>query len=191
MIMHKKGDDNAPPAALTLTQTLGHGVALAISCAITSALVLNLYPRTAAIEPANLLLAVMWATVATVFVQHITFTSTFESALSRLVATGISFSLCFIYLLIFPFHIWGLAILIGLGNIITTLVGRPNETITTGITTTVVMVVAAMSPEHRWEQPLLRLGDTIVGTVVGVAMGWMEAIFLTPGCSGWKAGSHE
>ncbi len=88
------------------------------------------------------------------FVQHITYTSTSQIAVSRLVATGISFALCLLYLLIFPFNLWGLALLIGLGSITTTLVGRPNEIITTGITTTVVMVVAAMSPEHRWEQPL-------------------------------------
>ena len=179
LIPDKNTDDKASPAPLTVTKIVSHGVALAISCAITSALVLNLYPRIGAIAPANLFLAMMWATVATVFVQHIAYVSTAESAVSRLVATGISFALCLLYLLIFPFHIWGLALLIGLGSIITTLVGRPNETITTGITTTVVMVVAAMSPEHRWEQPLLRLGDTVVGTVVGITIGWIEAKGLT------------
>ena len=34
-------------------------------------------------------------------------------------------------------------------------------------TTTVVMVVAAISPEHAWMQPLLRMADTIVGIAVG------------------------
>ena len=159
-------------------KAFSHGISLAFSCAITSEIVFRSYPHIGAISGANLLLGVMWATVATVFVQHTTFTSTLEGAIARMVATGISFVLCLIYLVIFPFHIWGLALLIGLGTIITTIVGRPNEIITTGITTTVVMIVAAMSPEHRWEQPILRVGDTIIGTVVGAATGWAESRLL-------------
>jgi hypothetical protein len=31
----------------------------------------------------------------------------------------------------------------------------------------VVMVVAAMSPEQAWKQPILRVVDTLVGTGVG------------------------
>jgi hypothetical protein len=30
------------------------------------------------------------------------------------------------------------------------------DTITTGITISVVMVVAALSPRHAWQQPILR-----------------------------------
>jgi hypothetical protein len=45
---------------------------------------------------------------------------------------------------------------------------RPDDVITTGITTNVVMVVAAMSPEPAWKQPLLRTVDTLVGVAVGV-----------------------
>jgi uncharacterized membrane protein YccC len=41
--------------------------------------------------------------------------------------------------------------------------------VTTGITTTVVMVVAAMSPHDAWQQPLLRVVDTVVGIAVGIA----------------------
>ena len=34
------------------------------------------------------------------------------------------------------------------------------------------MVVAAISPRDAWEQPLLRLIDTVVGIGVGVAGKW-------------------
>jgi uncharacterized membrane protein YccC len=37
------------------------------------------------------------------------------------------------------------------------------------ITTAVVMVVAALSPRDAWEQPILRLVDTALGVVTGVA----------------------
>ena len=51
--------------------------------------------------------------------------------------------------------------------------GRRDDIVTTGITTTVVMVVAAMSPQDAWRQPLLRLADTVVGIAVGVACKWV------------------
>jgi len=35
--------------------------------------------------------------------------------------------------------------------------------------TAVVMVVAAMSPEKAWHQPLPRLVDTVIGIAAGVA----------------------
>src|SRR6266403_1452604 len=40
--------------------------------------------------------------------------------------------------------------------------------ITADITTAVVMVVAGISPQHAWKQPILRLIDTIVGIAVGI-----------------------
>jgi hypothetical protein len=36
------------------------------------------------------------------------------------------------------------------------------------------MVVAAVSPNHAWKQPILRLVDTIVGVVVGVVGAWIS-----------------
>ena len=54
---------------------------------------------------------------------------------------------------------------------------RRDDIITTGITTTVVMVVAALSPQDAWHQPLLRLADTLVGIAIGVACKW-TASFL-------------
>jgi hypothetical protein len=33
-----------------------------------------------------------------------------RAALSRMAATSISFVLCLVYLLIFPFHVWGMAV---------------------------------------------------------------------------------
>jgi uncharacterized membrane protein YccC len=61
-----------------------------------------------------------------------------------------------------------MAALIGLGTVIMMLLGRREDIVTTGITTAVVMVVAAISPQDAWQQPLLRLVDTIVGIAVGI-----------------------
>ncbi|HEX4167170.1 MAG TPA: hypothetical protein VHZ55_17025, partial [Bryobacteraceae bacterium] len=84
---------------------------------------------------------------------------------------------CLVYLLIFPFHLWAMATLIGIAAIAVTLLGRADDTITTGITIAVVMVVAALSPRDAWRQPILRVVDTAVGVAVGVAAAWIGARF--------------
>ena len=63
--------------------------------------------------------------------------------------------------------------LIALGTILVTLAGRPGDAITTGVTITVVMVVAELEPRNAWEQPILRFADTILGVLVGVATAWL------------------
>jgi hypothetical protein len=40
------------------------------------------------------------------------------------------------------------------------------------------MVVAAMSPADAWQQPLLRLADTMVGIAVGVACKWVGSFLF-------------
>jgi hypothetical protein len=79
----------------------------------------------------------------------------------------VSFVLCLIYLAFLPFHAWALAVLVGLSALTVMLLGRPGDAVTAGITTAVIMVVAAVSPQHAWEQPILRLADTVIGVAVG------------------------
>ena len=115
----------------------------------------------------------MWATIATVFVFRETRVGSLSAGISRLIATCISFALCQAYLVALPFHPAGLAALLGIGTVILMYLGRRDDILTAGITTTVVMVVAAIDPENAWRQPLLRLGDTVVGIGVGIACKWI------------------
>jgi uncharacterized membrane protein YccC len=77
-----------------------------------------------------------------------------------------------VYLLIFPVSGPGIAMLIALGTIVMLLLGREEDAVTTGITTAVVLLAAAISSRQAWQQPILRLIDTIVGIVIGVACKW-------------------
>jgi hypothetical protein len=122
----------------------------------------------------------MWSVAATVFVLRDTRDRTVAAGVSRLWATAISIALCFAYLLLFPFSPIGLAVLLGVGALIVTALGRREDIVTTGITTAVVMVVAGMSPERAWEQPLLRGLDTVVGVAIGVAFRWLMDHTLQP-----------
>jgi hypothetical protein len=73
-----------------------------------------------------------------------------------------------------------------IGTVVMMCLGRRDDIVTTGITTTVVMVVAAMSPQDAWRQPLLRLADTVVGIAVGVACKWVGS-YLYYRCIGKPA----
>lgn len=150
------------------------GAILAISCVISYWLITHILGHTYSISRDDDLLGGMWAVVATIFVYRYSNAESVRSAFSRLAATSISFALCLVYLLIFPFHLWGMAALIGIGTIVVTIMGRSDDTITTGITIAVVMVVAALSPHDAWRQPILRLVDTAVGVAVGIAAAWLS-----------------
>ncbi len=116
----------------------------------------------------------MWAVVATVFVFRDSRSESVSAGFDRLLATVVSFVLCLVYLSVFPFSPLALAVLLGMGTAVMIVLDRRDDIVTTGITTSVVMVVAALSPHHPWHQPLLRLFDTIVGIVVGVAFDQMR-----------------
>jgi hypothetical protein len=119
------------------------------------------------------LLGGMWSVVATVFVCRESYKETVGAALSRTAATLLSFILCLGYLLLWPFSSWGMAVLIAIGAAILIIIHRSGDVITTSITTAVVMVVAAISPEHAWRQPILRILDTLIGIAVGFTAVWI------------------
>ena len=115
----------------------------------------------------------MWSVIATVFVCRESYKDSVSAALSRTAATSVSFILCLGYLLLFPFSSWGMTILIGIGAVILIMINRPGDITTTSITTAVVMVVAGISPQHAWRQPILRLFDTLIGIAVGITAVWI------------------
>ena len=88
----------------------------------------------------------MWSVVATLFVFRQSYNESVSAALSRTAATSLSFILCLGYLLLLPFSSWGMTILIVIGAVILIMIDRPGDVVTTSITTTVVMVVAGISP---------------------------------------------
>jgi uncharacterized membrane protein YccC len=162
-----------------------YAVVMALACLVSYSVTTHVLAPFVA-EP-DALLGGMWATVATVFVFRETRASSLAAGVSRLIATSVSFALCLAYLLVLPFHPAGLAALLGAGTLILMALDRRDDITTTGITTTVVMVVATMSPQDAWRQPLLRLADTVVGIVIGVACKWI-ASFLYFRCVGKPAG---
>jgi hypothetical protein len=153
---------------------------LAIACLLTYELVTSLLTRIHSVSTADDLLGGLWAVIATVFVCRFSYHQSMTAAVSRTSATFVSFVFCLVYLIFLPSHPWAIAALIGASALAVTLIGRPGDAITAGITTAVVMVAAALSPHEAWQQPILRLADTIVGVAVGVAAAWVGLRVIRP-----------
>src|SRR5271170_5537700 len=122
---------------LTWFQTgeiVARGAVLAVSCAISYWVITRILANTYSVSRDDDLLGGMWAVAATIFVYRYCHAESVSAALSCMAATTVSFALCLVYLLIFPFHVWGMAALIGTGAVVVTIMGRPDDTITTGIT---------------------------------------------------------
>jgi hypothetical protein len=147
-------------------------VVLAAACLLSFWLVTDLLSRVHSLGRDDDLLGGMWAVLATIFVLRDSFRKSVAAAVSRMSATSVSFVLCLIYLVFLPFHAWALAVLVGASVLVVMLLGRPGDAVTAGITTAVILVVAAVSPQHAWQQPILRLADTVVGVAVGAAFAW-------------------
>jgi uncharacterized membrane protein YccC len=154
-------------------QAVGSGVILAVACLISYLVITSILTHEYSVSRDDDLLGGMWAVVATIFVYRQSPIESARAASSRTFTTLASVALCLIYLLIFPFHVVGLAALIGIIAIFLALVRRSDEIITAAITTAVVMVVAGISPQRAWVQPILRMVDTAVGILVGVAAAWI------------------
>jgi uncharacterized membrane protein YccC len=180
--MQTRNNEQATRRSGDIVRAVSDSLMLGVSCLISFVLITHLLGRAYLVSRDDELLGGMWAVAATIFVYRESSQQSMSAALSRLAATCMSFVLCLLYLLIFPFSPWGLAALVAIGAVLMSLLGRSEDIITTGITTAVVMVVAEISPQHTWKDPILRLIDTIVGIVVGVAAAWVGVRV-----AGWRA----
>src|SRR5580698_2025890 len=79
------------------------GAMLAISCVISYWLITHILANTYSISRDDDLLGGMWAVAATIFVYRYSHAESVHAALSRMAATSVSFALCLLYLLLFPF----------------------------------------------------------------------------------------
>jgi fusaric acid resistance family protein len=173
-------DSAASETGSRIRSAFDHSFALAVACLISYLLATDGLSSLHSLSSDDDLLGGMWAVIATVFVYRETHRENVAAALTRSSATLISFALCLTYLALFPFHPIGLAVVIGLGTFWLMAIGRDGDVITAGITSTVVLVVAAVSPDDVWQQAMLRIGDTAIGIAVGVCASWI-ALRVTEG----------
>jgi uncharacterized membrane protein YgaE (UPF0421/DUF939 family) len=176
---------NAPEPEMKNLESLSVGdIAYSASMAIASVISywIMTYALSGLVGSATDYLGGMWATVATIFVFRDTRMASLSAGAQRFMATCVSFALCEIYFLIFPFKAVGMAALLGIGTLILMILGRREDIVTTAITTVVVMVVAAIDPRTAWLQAPLRLLDTVVGIAVGIALKSLASFLFFRDC---------
>ena len=147
---------------------LAFATLMVIACIVSYWLITSILAREYSASRDNDMLGGMWAVVATIFVFRHGVRESSKAALSRTLATLLSFALCLLYFLVLPFNVFGMITVIWIGTAILALIGRSEDVVTAAITTTVVFVVAGLSPGPAWLQPILRLVDTAVGITVGI-----------------------
>ena len=163
----------ALPPWTQLRRAIADSVVVGLSCLLTYWLATTILAHVYSPSAADDELGGLWAVIATVFVLRETYDKSVAAAVSRIGATLVSFALCLVYLAFLPFHLWGLAVLAGLSGLVASLIGRPEDAITAAITTSVLLIVAEVSPHDAWQQPILRLADTVIGVAVGLAAAWL------------------
>jgi uncharacterized membrane protein YccC len=157
---------------------------MAMACLITYWIITHILSRY--VDRPSDFLGGMWAVVATVFVFRETRLRSLSAGIAVFMDTCVSSALCLLYLWFFPFTPAGMAALIAIGTVVMALLGRRHEVVTVGITTAVLMVVAAMIPSDAWRQPLLYLVATVVGIAVGVVGKWVGSFLFDK-----YTGGHE
>jgi hypothetical protein len=88
--------------------SLSSGVLLAVCCLLSYKINTGLVAFSGLVLRDDELLGGMWAVVATIFVLRGSYEGSAKAALLRTSATVLSFALCLVYLLVFPFRVWGL-----------------------------------------------------------------------------------
>ena len=157
-----------------ISAAAGHAAVLALACLASYWLAIGALSNVHSLSASDDTVGAVWSVIATLFVYHANRRESVAGALSRTSATLVSFVLCLLYLSLFAFHAVGLALLVGLGTFLLMAIGRDRDVGVAGITTAVVMLSAAMNPHAAWEQPILRLVDTALGIVVGLAASFIS-----------------
>jgi uncharacterized membrane protein YccC len=160
------------------------GVLLGLASYVSFLLATQLISRVHSISATDDQVGGMWAVIATIFVFRGSYAKSFAAGVSRLAGTLVSFAICLVYLSLLPYYTWALALLIGISALVMIILGRPDDAATAAVTTAVLIALAKVTPQHAWQEPILRLADTVIGIVVGVAFGWLVRAGRTPGHSG-------
>jgi len=161
------------PGAAEVRDAVVDNAVLAASCLVAYWLTTHVLSHVYLVSKDDGVLGGLWAVISTIFVFRDSYQRSIAAAVSRMSATLLSFLVCLVYLSFLPFHVWALALLIGISGLAARLIGRPEDAATAAITTAVVMVVGSLSPRNAWQQPILRFADTLVGVAVGVVAAWL------------------
>ena len=119
-------------------------------------------------EPTSLV-GGLWAVISAIIVLETTHKETFASAKNRLIGTFIGALVSGVYLYYFSFSILGFIIAVAVGALICFLFNLQKSVKLTGITISVIMIVATLEKGiHPFLNAGLRLAESAIGTGIAV-----------------------
>lgn len=112
---------------------------------------------------------------------------TLKSARMRIKASFIGCFIAGAYLYFFPFTVIGFAVTIALGVFICHIFRIPDHIKTTSITISVVVIISAVIKDiGPIENAFLRFAESIIGSLVAVAVGYVAMIIFKLEKSGYN-----
>ena len=156
-------------------------VTLSLACLASYSLVRYASAHFDSLSHADDLVGGLWAVIATAFVFRTTEGESITAVKTRVAATGLSFALCFVFLLFLPSHPWGMALMIAVSTLLLIALGQSGDVGVSAITIGAVMVIAALGPHDPWKQPLIGAVATAVGIAIGFAASWFANAKLVNG----------
>lgn len=124
---------------------------------------------TSLFHEATSLVGGLWAVISAIIVLEATHKETFTSAKNRLIGTFIGAIVSGVYLYFFTFSILGFIIAVAVGTLICFLFGLQKSVKLTGITISVIMIVATVEKGiHPFLNAGLRFAESAIGTGIAV-----------------------
>ena len=125
-------------------------------------------------EPTSLV-GGLWAVISAIIVIEASHKETYTSAKNRIIGSLIGAIVSGVYLFFFPFTIIGFVVTVGVGVLICFLLGIPQSVKLTGITISVVMIVATITEDlHPFSNAGLRFFESAIGTGIAVLVAFVS-----------------
>lgn len=146
---------------------LSKSVAVVVSFVLGSLL-------TSSIHQASSLLGAMLAAVSSLVVLQADVKTSVKMGWLRILGTFIGVVIAYVYLIFFPFSVWGMAVAVFLLSQLCMWVGIPDDGRIATMTLVMIMIISKMSPELP---PLtngsLRFGEATIGSLIGIGLAWV------------------
>lgn len=129
-------------------------------------------------EESSFIGAILACTSAIVVLQENDLKNSLHNAWLRVLGTFIGAFIAWLYLLFYPFTIFGMIVAVFILEIICMLLKVPDNGKMATITLSVILIISREYPDlPPWANGLLRFSESAVGAGIGIFMVWVDYVF--------------
>lgn len=116
----------------------------------------------------------MLAAISSVVVLQGDLKTSIRQGWLRVIGTFIGTVIAYLYLILFPFTLWGMVVTVFVLDLLCMLFGIPDNGRMATITLVVILIVSKMSPDlSPLINGLLRFTEATVGAFIGIGLAWL------------------